>query len=126
MEIGAAGRISTHINTRGYMGQKYPYSTIWEENIMVFLHIYRARTIFLLCCDHQDTESESREIEISIYQPIFNHKYTKGYMGQQYPYSTIRENFFVAILHIYGAGAIFYYFVITKTPNLDNEKSKLL
>ena len=40
---------------------------------MVIIHNYGARSISLLFCDHQDTESESCEIEMSIYQPIFNH-----------------------------------------------------
>ena len=32
------------------------------ENIVVILHIYGARTIFLLFCDDKDTESEQQEI----------------------------------------------------------------
>ena len=41
---------------------------------MSILHIHGARAIFLLFCDHQDTESESCEIDMSISQPIFTHK----------------------------------------------------
>ena len=33
------------------------------ENIMVVLHIYGAVEMFLLFCDHQKAESESREME---------------------------------------------------------------
>ena len=40
---------------------------------MITLHNYGARAIFLLFCDHTDTEPESQEIEMSIYQSIFNH-----------------------------------------------------
>ena len=43
-------------------------------------------------------------------------------MVQRYPYSTRWENNIVANIHIYGAGAIFYSFMITKTLNLNKEK----
>ena len=52
-------------------------------------------------------------------------KNTKGYMGQKYLFSTIREENIVAILHIYGARYILYSFVITKILNMSNEKYKL-
>ena len=42
------------------MGQLYPYSTLWEINIVVIIHSYGARSIFLSCYDHQDTEYESQ------------------------------------------------------------------
>ena len=41
---------------------------------MSIIHMYAARFISLLFCDHQDTESESCEIEMGISQPIFTHK----------------------------------------------------
>ena len=41
---------------------------------MVILHIYGARAIFLLFCDHQDIESDSCKIEMIISLPIFTHK----------------------------------------------------
>ena len=56
------------------MGQQYPYSTIWEKNIVVIIHIYGARAIYLLFCDYQEIAPESCEILMSIYQPVFNHK----------------------------------------------------
>ena len=40
---------------------------------MVIIHINGDRSIFLPFCDHQDTESESCEIEMSMYIPIFTH-----------------------------------------------------
>ena len=73
MEIGVAGPILTHKNIKGTMGKEYLCSTRWGKNIVINLHNYGARSIFLLFCDHTDTESESREIEMSISQPIFNH-----------------------------------------------------
>ena len=42
------------------MGQQCTYSTIWEKNVVVILHIYGEIAILLLFCDHQDTESEPR------------------------------------------------------------------
>ena len=44
------------------MGQQYPYYTIWEEKIVVILHIYGVRANFLLIYDNQDSESESQEM----------------------------------------------------------------
>ena len=49
---------------------------------MLILHIYGARAIFLLFCNHQDTESESREMEIGVAGLIFTNKNDiKGSMG---------------------------------------------
>ena len=87
---------------------------------MVTIHIYGARAIFLLFCVHQDTGSESCEIEMRISQPIFTHKKnTKGSMGQQYPYSTRLEKNIVVIFHIYGALAIF---VVNTKLSWSNDK----
>ena len=55
------------------MGKQYPYLSIWDHNTVAILHILELEP-FLLFCDHQGTNSESREIEMSIYQPILNHK----------------------------------------------------
>ena len=52
------------------MWQFYPYSTISVDNIVVILHINGAGAIFLLIFDHQDTESESREMEICVAGPF--------------------------------------------------------
>ena len=41
---------------------------------VVILHIYGARSIFLIFYDHQDTESEQPEIEIGVAGPIFAQK----------------------------------------------------
>ena len=51
------------------------------------IYIYGARAIFLLFCDHQDTESESHEIEISIYQPIFTQKYSTNALWDNIAYT---------------------------------------
>ena len=40
------------------MGKLYPYSTRWEKNVVVILHIYGDLAISLLFYDHQDTEYE--------------------------------------------------------------------
>ena len=55
---------------------------------MVILHFYGARAIFVLFCNHQDTDYELCEIDIIIYHTIFAHKNIKGSMGKLYPYST--------------------------------------
>ena len=62
VENGVSGWIFTHKNIKGSMVQQNRYSTRWEQNIVVVLHIYGALSISLLFYDHQDTESESWEI----------------------------------------------------------------
>ena len=54
------------------MVQQYPYYTKWEKIIVVIFHIYGSRAIFLIFCVHQDTKSESCEIEMITYRPIFS------------------------------------------------------
>ena len=58
IEIGVSGPICSQKNFRVTMGQQYPYSTRWDQNIVSINHIYGARDISLLFCDHQDTEFE--------------------------------------------------------------------
>ena len=58
IEVSVAGPIFTPKNIKGSMVQQYPFPTRWEKNIVVVLHIFGARAISLLFCDHQDTESE--------------------------------------------------------------------
>ena len=60
--------ISTHKKIKVFMEQQYPYSTIWEKNIVAIIRSYGARAISLLFCVCQDTESDSCEIEIGISQ----------------------------------------------------------
>ena len=57
IERGVAGPITTRKNIKGSMGQRYQFSTRWEQNIVATIHIYRAKAIFLLIYDNQDTES---------------------------------------------------------------------
>ena len=59
-------------------------------------------------------------MEISTPQTIFTQKNIKGYMVQQYPYSTRWEKIVVVILHVYELQPSFYYFVFTKPLNLSN------
>ena len=54
-EDGLSGLISKHKITKAYMREIHPYSTIWEHNIVVILHIYRARDNSLLFRVLQDT-----------------------------------------------------------------------
>ena len=110
-------------NTKGSIGQRYPYSTRKEINIVYIIYIYRARAIFLIFCVHQDTESEQCEIYIKISQPIFtgtkipralwdNDIHTLKY-GRR-----ILWWFFIFM----DLEPFFYYFVITKTPNMRHVK----
>ena len=85
-----------------YIGKLCTYSTIWEKNVVVILHIYGARAIFLLFYDHQDTESASTNINTE--------KNIKGYMGEQYPYPTRWVKNIVVFINVYGARYIFLLF----------------
>ena len=85
MIIGVYVPILTHKNTKGTVGKPYPYSTRLEKIVVVIIHIYGARCFFLLFYDNQDTKYESREMEIGVDGPIFNHKYTKGLREHWYP-----------------------------------------
>ena len=85
------------------MGQWYPYCKKWDKNIVVILHSYGSTAILLIFCDHQDTESELFEIEMSTSEPIFVlGKQIKIYKTTIYKTYKIGENI-VAILHIYRA-----------------------
>ena len=43
------------------------------KNNVIIIHVYGARYMFPLFCDHQGTESESWEIETGVTGPIFTH-----------------------------------------------------
>ena len=73
IEMCAPGPIFTQKNIRVCMGQQHPYHNRWEKNVASTNHIYGARAILLLFGDHQDTESQSCEIEMSRYQPKITH-----------------------------------------------------
>ena len=88
MEIGFFGPIFIQKNISRFMGQRYPQYTIWEKNIIVILHIYGDRAIYLFFYNHQDTESESWVNRIFVSGPIITQKNIKGAIGQQYSYST--------------------------------------
>ena len=59
-----------------------------REDIVIIFHIYGDLVIFLLFCNQQCTESESREIKISAAEPISNKKNIKVSMGKPYSYHT--------------------------------------
>ena len=49
---------------------------------MAIISMYGPRSISLLFNDNQDTDYESRKIDIYVIGPIFTHKNTKGSMEQ--------------------------------------------
>ena len=61
-------------------------------------------------------------MEIGVDGKIFTHKKIKGSMGQQYPYSTRWENTIVPIIHFLELEPGSYYYMFTKTLNLNNVK----
>ena len=56
--IGVAAPKCTNQKQQVSMIQQYQYSTRWVDNIVVILHIYGARAIYLLFRVHQDTSLE--------------------------------------------------------------------
>ena len=52
------------------------------ENVVANIHIYRAKSIFLLFYYHRDTESELLKIEIGVAGPISIKKNIKCSLGQ--------------------------------------------
>ena len=93
---------------------------------MVVLHIYGDRAIFLLFYYHQDTESESCEIEMSISQPIFTHNNIKGSMVELHPYS-IKWGKILWWFFVFMELELFpYCFVVINTLNLSHVKCKLV
>ena len=50
--IGVPGPIFIQKNTKGYIGQWYPYFTRRKGKIVAILHIYGALDIILLFSDH--------------------------------------------------------------------------
>ena len=90
------------------------------------IDIYGARATFIVFFYHQDTEFESQGIKIGVSGPILTQK------KKQRIYATIISKInkisekIVVIIHIYGARANFYCFVITKTLNLSHKVWKLV
>ena len=84
---------------------------------MVSIHIYGARFSLILFCDNQDTESESCEIEMSNYQPIFTHEKTSKVLSDKNNHTLQDVETIVVILHVYGALVVFLIF-------LDNEETE--
>ena len=65
-------------------------------------------------------------MEIDVSGLVSTHKNIKGSVGHQYIYPAREEIIFFAIINIYGARVIFKTFMLTRTPNLSNEKDKLI
>ena len=58
MEIDEAGPIFAQKPIKDYMGERYLYPIVWEQNIVAIVHIYGARAVLLLFLDYRYTESE--------------------------------------------------------------------
>ena len=109
-----------------WAGTSHTYSKGWVDFVLVILHFFGDLAIFLLFCNHQNTKSESRDMEIGVSGPIFTHKNIKGSLVQWNTYNKKLEENIVAILHIYGVRSIFLWLYKTKTSNLIHMKYKLV
>ena len=52
------------------MGQWYPYSTELLKTIVEITNSYESLAMFFIFCDHQDTDSGSRGMEIGVFGSI--------------------------------------------------------
>ena len=89
---------------------------------MVVLHIYRALVIFPLFCDHQDTESESREMENGVAGPKYHRKKHQSLYGTTISILYKMAGNIVVILHIFELETFPCYFVINKTLNQSHKE----
>ena len=89
---------------------------------MLIIHISGARDIFLLFCEHQDTEYEWKEMDILIAVQILNQEKIKASMRKIYLYSTIWEGNTEVILHIYGARAVFLLFCVHQYTHSEQQE----
>ena len=74
MKIGVYRTIFIKKTTKVSIRQWYIHSTKCEKILQQLSHFFGARAMFLLFCDHQDTEYAKRKIYFGISQPIFTHK----------------------------------------------------
>ena len=88
---------------------------------MIILHIYGAKANFLLFCDHQDTESESREIEIVVIGLIFTQKISKDLWENDIHTSQYGSKLLFQLFLFVELEPFSYYFVTTKTLNLSHD-----
>ena len=72
-----------------WAGTSHTYSKGWVDFVLVILHFFGDLAIFLLFCNHQNTKSESRDMEIGVSGPIFTHKNIKGSLVQ---WNTYKKN----------------------------------
>ena len=109
------------------MVQWYTCSTRREGHTVLVIHVDGDWAIFLIFYNHQDTEYEWWETIIYVARPILTQK--KIYQRLYGTVPSIRAKIggnIVVIIDIYGARAISYYFVATKTLNLRNNKCTIL
>ena len=66
MESGVVEPILTQNNTPKYLWKIISMLYKVDEKFVANIHIYGARANDLLFCNHQDTESESREMGNSV------------------------------------------------------------
>ena len=93
---------------------------------MSIVQIYEARAIFILFFNYQDTESESREIEISVYGPIFTQKKPKSIWDNDIYSTQDRRKMLWQLFIFMEVEPFLYYFMITKTLNTSHEKNKMM
>ena len=90
-----------------------------EKHIIAIFFEYGALAILLLFCNHQDTESESQEIDIGVTEPIFTLKILKTIWDNYMNTAQDGRKNIVANPHIYGSIAIFLLFCDNKYTESD-------
>ena len=89
------------------------------ERIVVVIRIYGDIAIFLLLCDHKDSELQSWELVIGESRSVLTQGKIKGYMGQWYAESK-KWKFYCgrSSYMLYGAISIFLLFYDHKYTEL--------
>ena len=90
---------------------------------MVIIHIYRARATFILVYDEQDTDSEKIEIQMRTYQIIITHKNISKALWENdiHNLQNGRKELWQFFIFM-GLEPFFYYFMMTKTLHMSNDK----
>ena len=81
IEIGVSGPILTQKIMKVYIVQQYTYCTIWEENVLVIIHIYGARDNFYYCLIAKTLNPSNLKWEwayLTQYSPIKRHQRLYG------------------------------------------------
>ena len=107
------------------MGKCYPCSIKCEKIIVIILHINGGKAFLPIFYDDKENLTPSYEIQIRIYQLIFNHNKISKDLWYNDIHSLIKGRKIMWQFFIFTAlDTLSYYFITTKTPYLPSVKYK--